>query len=277
MDTIINKTQSFLFEDHLDFDADDSNAAKEYALILVAKGISPKKINAKLAHSILLKAWNPSKDEIEFHHSPFWIRIYGLPPNQMTKSNAERIGARIGELKDIDFTADGNIACCKFLRIQVEIDIRQPIHAGFHGNQRSIFHLMDQSQFWTDKGVLAEAFEGPWTYIGKFNAVANQIEKKGGRPVANPSSGGICEFINQQHMIDLGFSGNPFTWSNNRPLSANIKERLDKAYANTAWCTLFPDASVTHLPRKASDHLPIVLKTHKPIYCGLKAFKFEAA
>ncbi|KAK3012835.1 hypothetical protein RJ639_008614 [Escallonia herrerae] len=181
MDIIINQTQSLLCEDYLDLDADDSNAAKESTLTLVAKVISPKKINAKLAYSILLKAWNPSKgmqvkhqednvfsisfnhewdrkrildarpwsimsshlvlrdwpanltlDELEFHHSPFWIRIYGLPPNQMTKSNAERIGARIGELKDIDFTADGNFAWCKFLRIQVVLDIRQPIHTGFH-------------------------------------------------------------------------------------------------------------------------------------------------
>ncbi|KAK3033161.1 hypothetical protein RJ639_036345 [Escallonia herrerae] len=158
MDIIINQTQSLLCEDYLDLDADDSNAAKESALTFVAKVISPKKINAKLAYSILLKAWNLSKgmqvkhqednvfsisfnhewdrkrildtrpDELEFHHSPFWIRIYGLPPNQMTKSNAERIGARIGELKDIDFTADGNFAWCKFLRIQVVLDIRQPIH-----------------------------------------------------------------------------------------------------------------------------------------------------
>ncbi|KAK3012916.1 hypothetical protein RJ639_009673 [Escallonia herrerae] len=488
MDIIINQTQSLLCEDYLDLDADDSNAAKESALTLVAKVISPKKINAKLAYSILLKAWNPSKgmqvkhqednvfsisfnhewdrkrildarpwsimsshlvlrdwpanltlDELEFHHSPFWIRIYGLPPNQMTKSNAERIGARIGELKDIDFTADGNFAWYKFLRIQVVLDIRQPIHTGFHrtkeASSTSWIHLryerlpdfcfncgrighvhkgcsqmplsfpetktnpygpwlradssgsfphtaewnpqaMPKEQanqqhpdrranimlntsaspeiqpeiaggpekytrptippsgskklsgglclawkngvdleitlqtkniinalifsdppdtpwmlsavygpphweckrkFWTDMSVLAAAFEGPWTCIGDFNAVANQTEKKGGRPVANPSSGGICEFINQHHMIDLGFSGNPFTWSNNRPLSANIKERLDKAYANAAWCTLFPDASVTHLPGTASDHLPIVLKTHKPLYCGMKPFKFEAA
>ncbi|KAK3011760.1 hypothetical protein RJ639_012305 [Escallonia herrerae] len=166
MDNIINKTQSLLFEDHLDLDADDTNVAKEYALTLIAKVISSKKINAKLAHTILLKAWNLSKgmqvqhegdnildarpwsimrshlvlrdwpanvtlDKIKFHHSPFWIHIYGLPPSQMTKSNAEKIGARIGDLKEIDFTADGNIAWCKFLWIQVEIDIRQPIHTGF--------------------------------------------------------------------------------------------------------------------------------------------------
>ncbi|KAK2979003.1 hypothetical protein RJ640_023585 [Escallonia rubra] len=66
MDTIINKTHSLLFEDHLDLEADDSNAAKEYALTLVAKVISPKKVNAKLAHSILLKAWNPSKASRSF-------------------------------------------------------------------------------------------------------------------------------------------------------------------------------------------------------------------
>ncbi|KAK3003071.1 hypothetical protein RJ639_020030 [Escallonia herrerae] len=219
MDSIIHKTQSMLFEDHLELEADDTSAAKEYALTLLAKVISSKKINAKLAYTILLKAWNPAKDEIDFHHSPFWIRIFGLPPNKMTKSNAEKIGARIGNLKEIDFTADGNIAWCKFLRIQVEIDIQKSIHTGFHRTKE-----------------------------------------------ASPSS-----------WINLRGKGNPFTWSNNWPLLANIRERLDKAYANIAWCTLFPYASVTHLPGKASDHLPIVLKTHKPLSYERKPFKFEAA
>ncbi|KAK3009854.1 hypothetical protein RJ639_012839 [Escallonia herrerae] len=70
--------------------------------------------------------------------------------------------------------------------------------------------------------------------------------------------------------------GNPYTWFNNRPLSENINERLDKAYGNTQWRILFPDVTVTHLPGKSSDHLPILIRTHKSYNLGPKPFRFVA-
>ncbi|KAK3041616.1 hypothetical protein RJ639_001426 [Escallonia herrerae] len=109
------------------------------------------------------------------------------------------------------------------------------------------------------------------------NAVSNQSKKRGGRPVQSSSTGGINGFINNNHLIDLGFEGNPYTWSNNRRLSENIKERLDKAYGNTQWRILFPDVTVTHLPGKSSDHLPILIRTHKYNILGPKPFRFVAA
>ncbi|KAK3004348.1 hypothetical protein RJ639_018052 [Escallonia herrerae] len=195
LEAIIDQTKSLLFEDLLELEADDSNANKESDLTLIVKVISTKKVHAKLAHSILLKAWNPSKgmkthhqdenifsitfnhiwdrkrilearpcsimsshmvicewpanltlEEIDFNHSPFWIRIYGLPPNQMSRTNNEKISARIGCLKDMDFIADGNIEWCKFLRIQVEIDIRQPLHTGFYRKKGCFIYLLPPAQ-----------------------------------------------------------------------------------------------------------------------------------
>ncbi|KAK2993518.1 hypothetical protein RJ640_025528 [Escallonia rubra] len=71
-------------------------------------------------------------DEIEFKQSPFWIRVMGLPPILMTKQNAEKIGSKIGKVLEVDFTADGNLAWLRFLRIQVQIDISKPLHTGFN-------------------------------------------------------------------------------------------------------------------------------------------------
>jgi hypothetical protein len=34
-------------------------------------------------------------------------------------------------------------------------------------------------------------------------------------------------------MIDLGFGGNPFTWSNHKQGYSLIKERLDRSIANS--------------------------------------------
>ena len=45
-------------------------------------------------------------------------------------------------------------------------------------------------------------------------------------------------------LIDLGFTGNIFTWRNGRTRSAFVQERLDQACANTRWRDIFPRAKV---------------------------------
>ena len=64
-------------------------------------------------------------------------------------------------------------------------------------------------------------------------------------------------------LVDLGFSGHKFTWTNRRPGSAHTKQRLDRATANRVWMEKFPASSMSHLFSHASDHLPILLKTMK--------------
>ena len=60
-------------------------------------------------------------------------------------------------------------------------------------------------------------------------------------------------------MIDNGYSGARFTWSNHRPLSHLIQKRIDRVFINAEWNLLFPDASVQHLERAHSDHCLILL------------------
>ncbi|KAK2991912.1 hypothetical protein RJ640_014108 [Escallonia rubra] len=86
-----------------------------------------------MSSHVVVRDWPPhlSMDEIDFSQSPFWIRVSGLPPNLMTKSNAEKIGSKIGKVLEIDFTADGKIAWLRFLRIQVMLDITKPLFTGF--------------------------------------------------------------------------------------------------------------------------------------------------
>ena len=60
-------------------------------------------------------------------------------------------------------------------------------------------------------------------------------------------------------MIDIGYSGAWFTWSNHHPLNHLIQERIDWVFINAEWNFLYPDASVQHLKRAHSDHCPILL------------------
>ncbi|KAL0294951.1 UNVERIFIED_CONTAM: hypothetical protein Sangu_3207900 [Sesamum angustifolium] len=64
------------------------------------------------------------------------------------------------------------------------------------------------------------------------------------------------------NLIDLGFSGNNFIWTNKRPDLANIQTRIDRGVANAKWCLLYPKATISHLPAIASDHYPLLLDTH---------------
>ncbi|KAK2988805.1 hypothetical protein RJ640_004107 [Escallonia rubra] len=49
----------------------------------------------------------------------------------MSKTNAEKIGSKLGIVQDIDFTTKGNLSWFKFLRIQVKLDITHPLATGF--------------------------------------------------------------------------------------------------------------------------------------------------
>lgn len=57
------------------------------------------------------------------------------------------------------------------------------------------------------------------------------------------------------NLLDLGFSGPPFTWK-----SGQLLERLDRVLCNPAWQNLFPETSITHLPLPTSDHCGLWLR-----------------
>jgi hypothetical protein len=103
------------------------------------------------------------------------------------------------------------------------------------------------------------------------------VMKNGGgnRPVASR----IREFrecLNSCSMIDMGFSGPKYTWSNCHDFSSLIMERLDRVVANSDWKLLYPDASVTHLPRTHSDHYPLLLSLCPVHSCSFpRPFRFE--
>ena len=62
------------------------------------------------------------------------------------------------------------------------------------------------------------------------------------------------ECIDFSNLLDLGFSGPNFTWSNRRQIAGLILERLDRCFANPSWHMLYSEVLVTHLPRVSLDH-----------------------
>ncbi|KAG7967634.1 hypothetical protein I3843_08G108700 [Carya illinoinensis] len=129
--------------------------------------------------------------------------------------------------------------------------------------------------------VYSDSFHYPWlaTYVyapaqWDFNDLVNQSEKFGGCPVNSSSMGGLKTMMNKHGLVDMGYSGSNFTWTNNRQGKALIRERLDRGIANTKWRLLFPDATIQHLVSRALDHHPLLLNTVRAQKRAL-SFKFK--
>ncbi|XP_026448958.1 uncharacterized protein LOC113349241 isoform X2 [Papaver somniferum] len=103
----------------------------------------------------------------------------------------------------------------------------------------------------------------------------HHYEKHGDSPNTDISCNEFRNLVRERDVIDLGFPGPAFTWSNNAVQSTPIFERLDRVVCNTEWRLLSPDAAVLHLPRIDSDHAPIILNTMRKPPKRRPNYKFE--
>ena len=96
--------------------------------------------------------------------------------------------------------------------------------------------------------------------LGDFNKVLCGEDKFGGNHVNMNRALEFKNCLDECNMLDLGFASPKYTWTNCRPISSMILERIDWCFANPVWRILFPEALVTHLPRTFSDHCPVLIE-----------------
>ncbi|XP_050241371.1 uncharacterized protein LOC126690300 [Quercus robur] len=124
---------------------------------------------------------------------------------------------------------------------------------------------------------IAELHSMPWVIAGDFNEPLNSADKLGGREVSISRSLLLKECLDKCNMVDLGFSGSRFTWTNKRDAHVLIQERIDRFFVNIDWCTMYPEARVTHLTRCHSDHSPILLETNPTSWARQnRLFRFQS-
>ncbi|KAK4707367.1 hypothetical protein R3W88_033056 [Solanum pinnatisectum] len=75
-------------------------------------------------------------------------------------------------------------------------------------------------------------------------------------------------------LMDLGFNGPKFTWSNQRGIHFRIWKRLDRAMVNDRWLQDMPHTNITHLPSVGSDHCPLLMEVNARSEDHIKYFKF---
>ena len=120
--------------------------------------------------------------------------------------------------------------------------------------------LAERRILWDNLKTVAHLHNLPWLMIGDFNEVLSDDDKFGGNHVNLNRALEFKDCLDKCNMVDLGFTGPKFTWTNRRPISSLILERIDRCFANPVWRILYPEALVTHLPRTFSDHCPVLIE-----------------
>lgn len=101
--------------------------------------------------------------------------------------------------------------------------------------------------------------EIPWVCGGDFNLMLYSHEKKGGSGFNVGDATLFREAMDRYELHDLGYTSYNFMWSNNQSGESNIQERIDRFIASHAWKGMFSGSFVSHLTKRKSDHLPILL------------------
>lgn len=87
------------------------------------------------------------------------------------------------------------------------------------------------------------------------------MKKEGGSPWSPSRIWYLRDFVENNDLLDLGFSGPKFTWARKEDGVTILQERLDRFLVNEAWIDLWPDSTVYHAQRISSNHNPIFLDT----------------
>lgn len=96
-----------------------------------------------------------------------------------------------------------------------------------------------------------------------------------GRPFRSGQCTNSRNFIDAVGLVDLGFNGCPYTWTNAQDGAGLSKDRLDTALANSPWIDTFPHTKVHHLPRTHSDHCPFIISLDNVVLDGPFPFLYK--
>ena len=114
---------------------------------------------------------------------------------------------------------------------------------------------------WTALRSLASRGTSPWLCSGDFNQILFSHEKQGGAARPQASLDRFRAALEACGLEDLGFKGDIFTWRNHSfKRERYIRERLDRAVANTAWRSHFPMVEVINGDPRHSDHGPVIIQ-----------------
>ena len=122
----------------------------------------------------------------------------------------------------------------------------------------------ERCMLWENLKMLSVRHNLPWAVMGDFNDDTCEEKKYGGNGICRRRVMEYTGCMDYYNLIDLGFSGTKYTWTNKRDIGDLIQQRLDRVWANSSWKVAFPEALVKHLARNNSDHCPLLLSLDSP-------------
>ncbi|KAL0290874.1 UNVERIFIED_CONTAM: hypothetical protein Sradi_7040400 [Sesamum radiatum] len=112
--------------------------------------------------------------------------------------------------------------------------------------------------------------DAPWIVGGDFNVILHPNENQGGDIQRMGPMEDFNDMMTDTGLIDAGFEGEPFTWTNKR-----IWRRLDRVLYSKEWAETFNITRVAHLPRRLSDHHPLCIDASKTENKKPSSFRFQ--
>lgn len=128
---------------------------------------------------------------------------------------------------------------------------------------------------WQDLMNLAAAVNMPWMVGGDFNTILNADEKIGRVDASLISMNDFRDCVDACGLMDCGYTGSKFTWSNNQAGQNRVWGRWDRILVNSVWISSLPMLTVEHLPRISSDHSPLIASLPGYHKRGMSPFRFQ--
>ncbi|TXG54013.1 hypothetical protein EZV62_019269 [Acer yangbiense] len=107
---------------------------------------------------------------------------------------------------------------------------------GFYGEPIPSFRMHS----WSLLRRLGRMSNLPWIVVGDFNEILQLDEKKGGVIRSNTTMSSFREAVDDCALMDMGYVGNKYTWSNRQFKGELIQERIDRAFCCLEWRKTFP-------------------------------------
>ncbi|XP_070047027.1 uncharacterized protein LOC142169774 [Nicotiana tabacum] len=80
--------------------------------------------------------------------------------------------------------------------------------------------------------------------------------------------------IEDSGLVDLGYYGHKYSWSNGRGPNTIVWKRLDRGLVNDQWLVAFPATNISYLASTGSDHNPLLIEINIRQEMGKRHFKF---
>ncbi|CAM8982331.1 unnamed protein product [Rhodiola kirilowii] len=142
----------------------------------------------------------------------------------------------------------------------------------FYGNSRA--NLRHKS--WGLIRKLRGFIKLPWCVIGDFNEITSFSESTSSNLARQLNMEQFRHVLADCGLMDLGFKGAKFTYSNKRLGQEEVQSRLDRAVGDELWFQNYQYSNIQHLVSHHSDHCPLLLNLEMVTSVQVKPFRFES-